>query len=179
MGRRHIPRLRIRGHEGNAPGVQVNSSVGRPGDAPSIMIRGFNSITGKSTPLYVVDGVPFAGSIADLNPADIESMSVLKDAASAALYGNRGANGVILITTKRAKNVGKIDVNLQVRLGMYNRGLPFYDRLGVNEWMQAMFDSQINGNLMLDGFTGDRATAIAMAKRQFMNNNKIDRKSVV
>lgn len=159
--------------EGNAPGVQVNSSVGRPGDAPSIMIRGFNSITGKSTPLYVVDGVPFAGSIADLNPADIESMSVLKDAASAALYGNRGANGVILITTKRAKNVGKIDVNLQVRLGMYNRGLPFYDRLGVNEWMQAMFDSQINGNLMLDGFTGDRATAIAMAKRQFMNNNKM------
>ena len=85
--------------EGNAPGVQVNNSVGQPGAAPSIRIRGFNSVNGTSSPLYVVDGVPYTGSIADLNPADIESMSVLKDAASSALYGNRGANGVILITT--------------------------------------------------------------------------------
>ena len=86
--------------EGNAPGVQVNNSTGTPGSAPTIRIRGFNSINGSNTPLYVVDGIPFEGTIADLNPQDIESMSVLKDAASSALYGNRGANGVILITTK-------------------------------------------------------------------------------
>ncbi|MDE7160254.1 MAG: SusC/RagA family TonB-linked outer membrane protein [Muribaculaceae bacterium] len=131
--------------EGNAPGVQVNTAVGPPGTAPQIAIRGFNSITGSSTPLYVVDGVPFEGSIADLNPADIESMSVLKDAASSALYGNRGANGVILITTKKAKKVGKVDVTLQMRQGMYNRGLPFYDRLDVNDWMQVAFDANVNG----------------------------------
>ena len=131
--------------EGNAPGVQVNNSVGQPGAAPSIRIRGFNSVNGTSSPLYVVDGVPYTGSIADLNPADIESMSVLKDAASSALYGNRGANGVILITTKKAKKQGKVDVTLQVRQGMYNRGLPFYDRLEPNEWMQATFDAQVNG----------------------------------
>lgn len=130
--------------EGNAPGVQVSNTVGAPGTAPNITIRGYNSITGSSNPLYVVDGVPFSGTIADLNPADIESMSVLKDAASSALYGNRGANGVILITTKRAKKVGKIDVSLQVRQGMYNRGLPFYDRMNAQEWMQAYFDGYLN-----------------------------------
>ncbi|MDE6718104.1 MAG: SusC/RagA family TonB-linked outer membrane protein [Muribaculaceae bacterium] len=131
--------------EGNAPGVQVNNSTGTPGSAPEIRIRGFNSINGSNSPLYVVDGVPFEGTIADLNPADIESMSVLKDAASCALYGNRGANGVILITTKRAKNVGKVDVTVQIRQGMYNRGLPFYDRLEANDWMQMMFNSVVNG----------------------------------
>ncbi|MCH5239272.1 MAG: SusC/RagA family TonB-linked outer membrane protein [Muribaculaceae bacterium] len=130
--------------EGNAPGVQVNNSTGTPGSSPSIRIRGFNSINGNNSPLYVVDGVTFEGDINDLNPADIESMSVLKDAASSALYGSRGANGVILITTKKAKNVGTIDVTATIRQGMYNRGLPFYDRLGINEWMQAEFDGQLN-----------------------------------
>ncbi len=131
--------------EGNAPGVQVNNSTGTPGSAPTIRIRGFNSINGSNTPLYVVDGIPFEGTIADLNPQDIESMSVLKDAASSALYGNRGANGVILITTKKAKTAGKIDVSLQVRQGMYDRALPFYDRQEIPDWMQTQFTSYANG----------------------------------
>ena len=131
--------------EGNAPGVQVNGSTGTPGSAPSIRIRGFNSINGDNSPLYVVDGIPYEGSLSDLSPNDIESMSVLKDAASCALYGNRGANGVVLITTKRAKKVGKIDVTFSMRQGAYTRGLPFYDRLDANEWMQAAFDAQVNG----------------------------------
>ena len=130
--------------EGNAPGVQVNGSTGTPGSAPTIRIRGFNSINGSNAPLYVVDGVPFEGDINDINPADVESMSVLKDAASSALYGSRGANGVILITTKKAKSAGSLDVTATIRQGMYNRGLPFYDRLGINEWMQAQFDGQLN-----------------------------------
>ena len=133
--------------EGNAPGVQVNNSVGYPGSSPSILIRGYNTINGVSSPLYVVDGVVFEGSISDLNPQDIESMSVLKDAASAALYGNRGANGVILITTKKAKTVGKVDVSLQVRQGMYTRGLPFYERMNANEWMQTYFDGMVNWDI--------------------------------
>ena len=135
--------------EGNAPGVQVNNSTGTPGSAPSIRIRGFNSINGDNSPLYVVDGIPLvsADQITQINPADIESMSILKDAASCALYGNRGANGVVLVTTKKAKNVGKIDVTLSVRQGLYTRGLPFYDRLNANEWMQAAFDAQVNGDV--------------------------------
>lgn len=131
--------------EGNAPGVQVNNSTGTPGSSPSIRIRGFNSFTSAQSPLYVVDGVVYDGSIADLNPNDIESMSVLKDAASCALYGNRGANGVILINTKRAKGKGKVDVTLQVRQGMYNRGLPFYDTIDANTWMETSLNAWARG----------------------------------
>ena len=152
--------------EGNAPGVQVNNSVGYPGSDPSILIRGYNSITGSSSPLYVVDGIVYEGSIADLNPADIESMSVLKDAASSALYGNRGANGVILITTKRAKGLGKVDVNLQVRQGMYNCGLPFYDTLDANGFMQTFFDGLVAGRLT-EGQYASRDLAIDGIRNNF------------
>ena len=152
--------------EGNAPGVQVNNSVGFPGSSPSILIRGYNTINGVSTPLYVVDGIVYEGSIADLNPADIESMSVLKDAASSALYGNRGANGVILITTKKAKTYGKVDVTLQVRQGMYNRGLPFYDRQDANGFMQTFFTGLVNSRLT-EGTSPDHATAISDVRNNF------------
>jgi len=131
--------------EGNAPGVQVNNSTTQPGESPDIRIRGFNSINGSNAPLYVVDGTIYAGSIAALNPQDIESMSVLKDAASCALYGSRGANGVVLITTKKAKSVGKVDVTLQINQGWSNRGLPFYDRLDADTWMETGMRSLANG----------------------------------
>lgn len=152
--------------EGNAPGVQVNNSVGYPGSSPSILIRGYNTINGAtSSPLIVVDGIVYSGSISDLNPADVESMSVLKDAASAALYGNRGANGVILITTKKAKQAGKVEVTLEMRQGMYNRGLPFYDRMGTNQWMQTQFDALVNGRVSQVG--GTRQSAIDQYREQF------------
>ena len=131
--------------EGNAPGVQVNNSTAAPGDSPSIRIRGFNSINGANGPLYVVDGTVYSGDISTLNPQDIESMSILKDAASCALYGSRGANGVILITTKRARKTGKVDVTLQVAQGWNDRALPFYDRLGANEWMETGLRALANG----------------------------------
>ena len=165
--------------EGNAPGVQVNNSTGTPGSAPSIRIRGFNSINGDNSPLYVVDGIPYEGSIADLNPADIESMSVLKDAASCALYGNRGANGVILITTKRAKKSGTVDVTLSIRQGTYTRGLPFYDRLSPNEWMQAAFDAQVRGDaryaIVYQGYPANQyqeqySKAVSSWRNTFINN---------
>ena len=102
--------------EGSAPGIQVNNTYGEPGSAPTIRIRGIGSLVGTAqSPLYVVDGVVFDGNISELNPNDIESMSVLKDAASAALYGNRAANGVILITTKKGKGAGKPQISLKVR----------------------------------------------------------------
>jgi len=88
---------------GAAAGVQVTSSSGNPTATPSVLIRGLSSINAGKGPLYVVDGVPYAGDLNLINPADIESMTVLKDAASTALYGSRGANGVIMITTKKAK----------------------------------------------------------------------------
>lgn len=89
--------------EGTTTGVLVES-VGEPGEDPEIQIRGFSSVNGSNVPLYVVDGMAYNGRISDLNIMDIESVSILKDAASAALYGNRASNGVVLITTKQSKS---------------------------------------------------------------------------
>jgi len=100
--------------QGKVAGVQINQNSGTPGAALSIQVRGQNSISGGTQPLYVVDGVPISSgnfgqigyegqgisAISDLNPNDIESISVLKDASASAIYGARGANGVVLITTK-------------------------------------------------------------------------------
>ena len=158
--------------EGNAPGVQVNNSVSYPGSAPTIRIRGFNSVNGSNAPLYVVDGVVYDGSISDINPADVESMSVLKDAASCALYGNRGANGVILITTKRAKNVGKVDVTLQVNQGWYTKALPFYDRLNADEWMETALMGYARGQVSGGAYTelyGEKG-ALASAAQTFVDD---------
>lgn len=95
--------------QGQAAGVQVMQRSGQPGEYVSIRIRGVNSIAGGNDPLYVVDGLPLDGLSAQLNPSDIDKIEVLKDASATAIYGSRGANGVILITTKKGKE-GKAKV---------------------------------------------------------------------
>jgi TonB-linked SusC/RagA family outer membrane protein len=90
--------------QGRAAGVTISSASSSPGQAPVIRIRGNRSFAGSNDPLLVVDGVPYDGSLNDLNPDDITSLEVLKDASSTAIYGARGANGVILITTRRGKS---------------------------------------------------------------------------
>ncbi|MDO5442905.1 MAG: SusC/RagA family TonB-linked outer membrane protein [Bacteroidia bacterium] len=121
--------------EGTVTGVQVASTYGAPGTDPSFRIRGIGTVNGSSSPLYVIDGVPFGGNISDLNPADIESLTVLKDAASAALYGNRASNGVILITTKQAP-AGRVSVTFDVKQGVYERGIPEFDLMNATEFME-------------------------------------------
>jgi TonB-linked SusC/RagA family outer membrane protein len=103
----------VQAMQGQVAGVDIQSSGSRPGQAPSIRIRGRRSISASNDPLYVIDGIPQTSStsaIFDINPQDIESMEVLKDAAATAVYGSRGANGVILITTKRGSS-GKTTVS--------------------------------------------------------------------
>ena len=112
--------------EGVVAGVQMTTSSGSIGSSPSIVIRGVSSINAGSSPLYIVDGVPFSGNIENINPSDIESMTVLKDAASNALYGARGANGVIMITTKKAKH-GEAIVNFDAKFGWNSKALKEYD----------------------------------------------------
>lgn len=113
--------------DGKVSGVQMRSASGQPGaGAPSIIIRGFSSINAGVSPLIVLDGMPFDGSIGDINPADIESMTVLKDAASNALYGARGANGVIMITTKRATSNDAV-VNVDLKVGVNSRAEKDYN----------------------------------------------------
>lgn len=157
--------------EGSAPGVSVNSSASSPGSAPAIRIRGYNSFTsGAMSPLYVVDGLVYNGDIASINPADVESMSVLKDAASCALYGSRGANGVVLITTKKAKGQGKVDVNVQMNWGAYGLALPLYDRLGVNKWMEASIRGLANGDVYNSNGEMSYADAVAARTTTFVND---------
>jgi TonB-linked SusC/RagA family outer membrane protein len=96
--------------QGRIPGIVVSNSDWSPGTTPSVMIRGKRSITASNDPLYVVDGVPVTGGINEISPADIESMEILKDASATAIYGARGANGVILITTKQGKS-GKTQID--------------------------------------------------------------------
>ena len=128
--------------EGSAPGIQINNTYGEPGsDKMSIRIRGFSSVNGENSPLIVIDGTPYSGSLNDVNSDDIESISVLKDAASSALYGNKAANGVILINTKRGKSE-RLNFRVSIKQGMYMRGLPQYDRLGIKDWMETMWKGE-------------------------------------
>ena len=110
---------------GAVAGVQLTSSNGAPGSTSTIRIRGFSSISAGQDPLIILDGAPYSGDIANINQADVESMSVLKDAASNALYGARGANGVIIITTKSAKR-GQAVVTFDAKYGVNTRALRDY-----------------------------------------------------
>jgi TonB-linked SusC/RagA family outer membrane protein len=112
--------------EGLVAGVQMTTSSGSLGASPSIIIRGIGTMSASSTPLYVVDGVPYGGDLNNINSADIESMTVLKDAASNSLYGARGANGVIMITTKKAKQSNAM-INVDAKWGLNTRALQNYD----------------------------------------------------
>ncbi|MHC5201015.1 SusC/RagA family TonB-linked outer membrane protein [Myroides sp. LJL119] len=135
--------------EGAAAGIQINNTSGQPGSEPEVRIRGFTTVNGSNSPLYVVDGSPYPGNISDLNPADIESITVLKDASASTLYGNRASNGVIMITTKGgAKGTGFL--NVSVKQGIYNRGIKDYDRLGADEFMETMWTGYRNNMLSSD-----------------------------
>ena len=111
---------------GQVAGVQLTNSSGQLGSSPTIRVRGFSSISAGQDPLVIVDGAPFEGDLNNINPADIESMTVLKDAASNALYGARGANGVIMITTKRAR-VNDAVVTVDAKWGVNSRATNRYD----------------------------------------------------
>ena len=112
---------------GQVAGVQLTSSNGAPGAQSSIKIRGFSSLTAGTDPLVIVDGAPYSGDLNNLNPNDVESMTVLKDAASNALYGARGANGVIVITTKKASKGRDAIVTFDAKYGYNERALQQYD----------------------------------------------------
>ena len=119
--------------QGQLAGVQTRATSGEPGTDLQIRVRGAASVNASSDPLYVVDGVPMT-SISALNPSDIQSMEVLKDAASAAIYGSRGSNGVVIVTTKRGKN-GKPTVTFNATVG-FQRPEKKLDIMTAREWME-------------------------------------------
>ncbi len=130
--------------QGQVPGVQV-SGTGAPGDGVSVRIRGYSTI-GDNDPLYIIDGVPTKDNINLINPNDIESMQVLKDAAAASIYGSRAANGVVIITTKQGQyNQSRITVD-----GYYGiqqvTNLP--EMIGTEEWGELLFEAQLNDGIV-------------------------------
>jgi TonB-linked SusC/RagA family outer membrane protein len=113
---------------GEVAGVQVINTSGQPGSSATIRIRGLGSVNGSRAPLYVLDGVPFDGAINSINPNDIESTTILKDATATAIYGSRGANGVILLTTKAGK-MGTSSIEVDVKTGINMSQLPRYSTI--------------------------------------------------
>ena len=147
--------------EGQIAGVQISSVTGTPGAGSKIRIRGIGSINAGNSPLIVVDGAPYEGDINTINPSDIESYNVLKDAASAALYGARAANGVILITTKSGRK-GQAEITYDGRFGVNMRGVPEYDIVtDPKEYYQIQWRSLRNKY-----FFADELTTLEAAGRQ-------------
>ena len=129
--------------EGNVPGLITTSANGQPGSGVAIRVRGFGSLSASSDPLYVIDGVPYIGGTSNLNADDIESISVLKDASSTALYGSRAANGVIIITTKKGKK-GGAKISLRAMEGVASRGLKEYEMVNAFQYYPLMWESYRN-----------------------------------
>ena len=154
--------------EGSVSGVQISTSTGQPGESSSIRIRGIGSINANSDPLIIVDGVPFSGGLSAINNNDIESVNVLKDAASSALYGARGANGVVIITTKSGVR-GKLSINVDSRTGFNYRGIPEYDVIkSPAEYYETLWNSLYNQNYFQARGGGDAAAAAAFASKRLI-----------
>ena len=149
-----------KGIEGQVTGVQVTSSSGQPGSSPDIRIRGFGSLNASNSPLYVVDGIPYDGALNAINPADIESMTILKDASAGALYGARGANGVVMITTKKGRE-GKAQVTYRSNVGWSSRAGHDYNNVDMKEFTQLLYEALRNGYVYDSGFTWLEAEAAA------------------
>ncbi|SHN33114.1 TonB-linked outer membrane protein, SusC/RagA family [Cyclobacterium lianum] len=134
---------------GALAGVRVQEVSGQPGRPLSIKVRGTGSITAGSEPLYVIDGVPISGDLDNIAVGNIESIEVLKDAAASAIYGSRGANGVVIITTKKGKG-GAPSVSVKTRYG-FQQVAETYDVLNRDEWIDFAVEERTNTYLLNGG----------------------------
>ena len=159
ISRKNISNI-SRGLVGEASGLTVVSNSGQPGTSATVRIRGkAGSVNGNSAPLYVLDGVPYNGNINAINPNDIETTTILKDAAATAIYGNRGANGVILITTKRG-DADEARISVDIKSGSNTDYLPRYSVIESPEkWTELVWESLKNRGTGLGQNGADYAQA--------------------
>lgn len=144
---------------GTTPGLQVGTSNGQPGSEPTLRIRGIGSFNAGNAPLIILDGMPYDNAFSSINPNDVESVTVLKDASSAALYGARGANGVLLITTKKGRS-GKALLEAKYNMGLTSRQSADYETLSDKDYMELYWEAHRNG-FMLNGASESEANAMA------------------
>ena len=147
--------------DGQVAGVTVTSGTGQPGSGASIVIRGFGSVNASNTPLYVVDGIPYDGALNSISPQDIESITVLKDASAGALYGARGANGVVMITTKKGGE-GRPRVSLKNTVGWSWRAIPSYDNVNMEDFVTLTYEALRNDYQYGSGYSRESASVAAM-----------------
>ncbi len=147
---------------GEVAGVQVINTSGQPGSNATLVIRGVGSINGSATPLYVVDGMAYSGDISSIDPGDIASTTILKDASATALYGSRGANGVVVITTKKGNRNDKDEIEVNVDYGGNMRLLPLYETItSPEEYVTMCWQSLYNEARLIEGKTMTQAIAAA------------------
>ncbi len=152
--------------QGRVPGMLVSGGSGQPGSSASVIIRGIKSLSGSNGPLYVLDGVPIASGVFNtLNPNDFESISVLKDATAAALYGSRGANGVVVITTKKGKS-GETQVNYNFQYGI---SYAPQNRLQVMNSAQKIDFELQTGGTTLSSYTSEQITRLKQIDTNWQN----------
>lgn len=133
--------------QGLVPGLQSVAPAGQPGSEATIRLRGIGSVNASSSPLYVVDGIPFSGNINSISNSEIQSISVLKDAAASALYGSRGANGVIIITTKQGQFNSKATVTINANTGISTRAYKDYNYLDNKDYFELYWEALRNTQL--------------------------------
>ena len=151
---------------GQVAGVQTFSASGTPGSGSTILIRGIGSISGTKTPLIIVDGVPYEGSLNSIPTQDVESMTVLKDAAANSMYGARGSNGVIIITTKNGQK-GKVTIDFEARWGFNDRSVGNYDIISdAGEYYEMMYEAYRNSKVDEMGY----ASASQYAAQTLISN---------
>ena len=153
--------------QGLAPGIQTTSANGQPGNSSTIRIRGIGSINASSAPLFVVDGAPYEGDINALDPADIASINILKDATAANLYGSRAANGVIIITTKQGRKGTDATISATVNQGWSSRAVKDYEKLGTDQYFELYWEA-LRNKALTNGLT--EAQAAAAASSQVVSN---------
>ena len=155
---------------GAAPGVQVINSSGDPtSSSPTIRIRGVGSMSAGNNPLIVLDGMPYDGALNSINPNDVESMTVLKDASASAIYGARGANGVVLITTKKGRNQDA-EIRFDAKWGSNSRLIPQYDVItDPGQYYETHF-AQLYNSQIYNGKTAEEAYAFANKNIYDQNN---------
>ncbi|TDS56944.1 SusC/RagA family TonB-linked outer membrane protein [Myroides indicus] len=149
--------------EGSVAGVQSFAASGQPGSEATIRIRGVGSVNASSSPLYVVDGVPYEGGLSAIAASDIESISVLKDATAATLYGSRAANGVIMITTKQGKRESEPQIEISAKQGFSSRARRDYDQVNTNQYMELYWEALRNGQMDAAGMSLSEANQYASA----------------
>lgn len=133
--------------QGTVAGLQSFSTSGQPGEDADIYIRGIGSINASTAPLYVVDGFPYDGALSSISSQDIASITVLKDAAAASLYGSRAANGVIMITTKQGSNDGVPSIEFTAKYGFSSRAVKDYEQVSTNDYFMLQWEAIRNSFL--------------------------------